>query len=134
MPSVGSALIHEARVVRTVRAGARDVQGEREPVEQLGPWFPARIMPRRPSREAPPDPGGAKRSERPLSLIWGDEDDDGNPLDPPRASDVVEVARELADGSTETRRYTITGPPSDYDAGGGPFGGQAELVVVVEAS
>jgi hypothetical protein len=134
MPSVpGSVLIHRARRVFTVRAGAKDAQGERAAAETLGPWFPARFMTRRPGGEGAPEPGGGRRSVKPLSLIWGDEHEDGTLIDPPVASDVVEIEREVL-GVLTTERFTVTGPPGDFDDGYGPFGGQAELARVVVGS
>lgn len=134
MPSVPPGLlIHRARTVRTVRTGERNEQGERVPAEVLGAWFPCRLVTRRPGNESAPDPGGAERSVKPWTLIWGDEDEAGAPIDPPAASDVVEVERELLAGIV-TARFTIDGPPEDYDSGSGPFGGQADVSQVIASS
>lgn len=130
----GFALIHRARVVQTSREGARDEQGERVPVPDYGPWFPCRRTTRRPSGKSQPDPGGRRQGTRPWLLIFGDEDENGDPLQPPTASQEVEVEITQDDGRTLSIRYAIDAVPASYDAGGGPFGGQAELVEVVPAS
>lgn len=131
MPSVSLALIHEARVWRTERAGEKDEQGERtrgQPVP--GPWFPARRTTRgQPPDEGAPDAGGRKRGEQRWLLIWGDENDDGSPIDPPRASDEVEI-----DTGQGVFRYEIAGRPEPYDDGDETFGGQAVLVEVGDSA
>lgn len=135
MPSVSpSALIHRARVVTDAATGAKDAQGERARVEALGPWFPARLMPRRPGSEEQREGGGRKRSTAPWSLIWGDETEDGGVFEPPAAGDVVEVERDLDTTGVTVQRFELGGQPSQFDAGGGAFGGQAELVEVKDAA
>src|SRR4051812_26000439 len=130
MPSVESALIHEARVIRTTRAGAKNAQGEREASDAPpGPWFPARRTTRgQPPDKGPPDAGGRRRAEARWLLIWGDEDVRGLPLDPPRASDMIEIV--VPQG---TFFYEITGKPEPYDDGEETFGGQAVIVEVGDA-
>ncbi len=129
----GFALIHRARVVKSTRSGAKDELGERQAVPEYGPWFPCRRTTRRPSGKGTPDSGGTRRGERPWLLIWGDEDEDGAQLEAPTSTDRVEVEVPTATG---TRRllYIVDSVPADYDGGGGPFGGQAELVEVEQAA
>ena len=137
MPTVAHALIHRARVIRTLRAGERNSQGERPSAPVTGPWFPARRTGRRPPNEGAADPGGHRRAEKGWLLIFGDEYEDGAPLvfeegtalGPPQASDTVEV--EVPEGIV---RYEVTGRASDYDDGYGAFGGQVELVEVGASS
>lgn len=121
-------LVHRARVVRTVRAGAKDAQGERAAAPQLGPWFPARRMSPRPS-EDPADSGGRRRAEVSYQLLFGTEYEDGSELiDPPKASDSVEV-----EVYGVVQRYTVT-RPRDLDTGEEIIGGEVDLVEVGDSS
>lgn len=152
MPSVLHACIHRARIVRTAPASgssfygratyaegdygprdstpARDEQGERVRVDATGPWFPARLVGQRPGREGAADAAGHRRVESNRQLIFADRYSDGTPLiDPPRASDRVEVDR-LIPGEA-TRLYEVASPTEPYDRGYGPFGGQVDLVEAV---
>lgn len=134
MPAVSpTALIHRARIIRDAATGGKNAQGERARAEVDGPWFDCRLMPRRPGREENREDGGRKRSTRPWSLIWGDSDELGGDLEAPTASDVVEVERVLSTG-TVVQRFEVAGQPSQFDAGDGPFGGQAELDEVKDAA
>jgi hypothetical protein len=121
-------LVHRARVVRTVRAGAKDEQGERASAPDEGPWFPARRMSPRPS-EDPADRGGRRRAEVSYQLLFGTEYEDGSPLtDPPKVSDSVDV--EVYGAIT---RYTVT-RPRDLDTGEEIIGGEVDLVEVGDGS
>lgn len=122
-------LIHRARIVRDAKSGAKDAQGERTTVPQSGPWFPARLMPRRPGNEEAREPGGRRRVATPWSLIYGDEHEDGTAIVEPIAEDVLEVERDL-DAGTVVEQYEVAGAPAPFDAGDGNFGGQADLVLV----
>jgi hypothetical protein len=129
-----SALIHRARVVTDEPTGTKDGQGERVRVEAHGPWFACRLMPRRPGREEQREGGGRKRTTKPWSLIWGDEDEAGGVLVFPTAADVVEVERDLGGTVPVVQRFEIAGQPSAFDAGDGPFGGQADLDEVKDSA
>lgn len=130
MPSIPSyALPHLARVVEAKRTGPKNVQGERAAPPVVGPWFPARRMSPRAS-EGNADDGGRRRSEVRWTLLYGDEYDDGTPLErPPRESDLVDVARDGA-----ITRYIVGPRPSDFDTGDDVFGGQVVLVEVGDSS
>jgi hypothetical protein len=122
------ALPHRARVVQTDRVGEKNVQGEREALEATGPWFPARRMTPRPSkgdREA----GGRRRTEVRWVLLYGDEDEDGEELQPPRESDLIDVDR---DG--QVTRYVVGPRPRELDTGEEILGGQVELVEAGDSS
>lgn len=134
MPPIDHALIHRARVVSTVRdrtPGTRNAQGEYEPVADAeGPWFPARRATQRQTEETP-EAGGGTRRRRTLGyvLIYGTEYEDGTPLVPPTASDVVEVQ---VYGVVE--RWQVTGTPEPFDSGYEVFGGQIGLVAVGDST
>lgn len=122
---------HRARVVETVRAGAKDAQGERAPVDPAGtpgPWFPARRMSPRTS-EAAADDGGRRRAEARWALLWGDAYEGGAPLTrPPRPSDSVEV-----EVHGEVFLYVVA-EPRPFDTGQAIIGGQADLVEAGDSS
>lgn len=132
MPSIPSiALPHRARVVELDRAGPRDVQGERQSVEDPHPWFGARRMTPRPTKgDAEDGGGGRRRSEVVWTLLWGDEYEDGSPLDrPPRSSDLVDVER---DGVAT--RYLVGPRPRELDTGEDVLGGQCDLLEVDDST
>lgn len=128
-PLPTDALPHLARVVSLERFGARNVQGERQAIDEEGPWFPARRMSPRPTK-SDREGGGRRRSEVRWVLLYGDEYDDGSPLErPPRESDLIDVAR---DGVVT--RYVVGPPPRELDTGDEILGGQVELVEVGDTS
>lgn len=129
MPIPSYALPHLARVVQTVRTGPKNAQGERQPSEDDGPWFPARRMSPRPTEDAA-DSGGRRRTEVRWNLLYGDEYDDGTPLTrPPRESDLVDVKRD------ETITRYVVGPrPQQLDTGEDIIGGQCDLLEVADGS
>jgi hypothetical protein len=129
VPSVDHALIHRARVRRDVRGDVRDEQGERQVTTVYGPWFPARRMTKRQSPERRDD-GGVARGVIGYSLMWGEEDELGALLVPPVASDLVEVD----DLRGDVHLWEVQGPPLDFDTGAIEFGGQADIVRVVDGA
>lgn len=137
MPTIPSdVLVHRARVVRAVRSGAKDVQGEPAIDEpDAGAWFPARNMVQRPTEDAT-EPGGRRRASERWTLLYGDEFESGAELTPalmPDASDMVDVEQEDQDGVVTRTRYVATNARF-LDDGNGPFGGEVDLVVVGDAS
>jgi hypothetical protein len=134
MPTIPSdVLVHRARIVRVQRAGAKDVQGEPAiTLPQEGGWFPARIMVQRPSKDQA-DPGGRRRDAVRWTLLYGDEFESGAELTPslmPRDADMVDVQQQDTD---PVIRYTASNARY-LDDGGGPFGGEVDLVVIGDVS
>lgn len=129
MATVDHALIHRARVRRDSRTGARNAQGERAVVTEYGPWFPARRMTKQQNPERRDD-GGIGRAVVGYSLMYGERDEVGAPLDPPRASDVVEVD----DLRGNVALWEVTGPPLTFDTGEYVFGGQVQIVRVGDSA
>lgn len=132
MPAVDHALIHRARIVATARdrtPGSRNAQGEYEPDPFEGPWFPARRMSKRQSVETAEEGGTRRRAVTGYSLMWGTTDEDQNDLEPPVASDRVEV-----DVYGEVTTWEIVGAPLDFDSGEEIFGGQAEVERVADSA
>lgn len=129
MPLPGAALPHLARIVQTRRIGEKNVQGEREKLDSVGEWFPARRMTPRPS-EGDREGGGRRREEVRWVLLYGDEYEDGSPLTrPPRASDLIDVER---DG--DVTRYVVGPRPRELDTGEEILGGQVDLVEVGDST